>query len=60
MGRHRGNTKRIHEGKCEFCGAGVGEYVKICSNCMQKQKLIRKMQQMIRDTFERVKKDVNG
>lgn len=51
MGRHRQDpTKRIHKNKCQFCGAGVIENKNICGNCQTKRKLIRYMQQMIRDT----------
>jgi predicted amidophosphoribosyltransferase len=52
MGRKRGTKKRIHKAVCISCGAGVGEGKTICSNCRVRQKLIRTMQQMIRDTKE--------
>lgn len=50
----------MEKGYCEYCGTHVGEPNKICKDCRIKLKLIRQIQQMIKDTFERVKKDVNG
>lgn len=52
MGAKRGVKKRIHKAVCISCGAGVGEGITICSNCRYRQKLIRELQQMIRDTKE--------
>jgi predicted amidophosphoribosyltransferase len=52
MGRARGKTKRIHKAVCQYCGAGVGDGKTICSHCRERQKLIKQMQQMIKDTKE--------
>lgn len=41
--------------KCEYCG-NESKY-KICGTCCVKLKLIRFLQQMVRDTFERCKND---
>ena len=43
-------------GRCKYCGAKVSKGNDICTQCYTKRRLIRKLQQMIRDTFERVKK----
>jgi hypothetical protein len=59
MGRHKGEVERIHTATCEWCGCGVIEGHTTCSGCRIKLKLIREIQQMIRDTFERVRKDGN-
>ena len=42
--------------KCEYCGINVGNTNHICKDCRIKLRLVRKLQQMIRDTFEKVRK----
>lgn len=49
-----------YTGNCEYCGSKVDKNQKICPDCRIKLRLVRQIQQMIKDTFERVKKDVNG
>lgn len=47
------------EYRCKYCGTtSVAKYASICANCSVKLRLVRKMQQMIRDTAERGKRNV--
>lgn len=43
-------------GRCKYCGNKAQNNGFICSECRVKLKLVRKMQQMIKDTFERVRR----
>jgi predicted ATP-dependent serine protease len=38
--------------KCKYCGTDTPKYSDICSNCRTKLILVRKLLQMVRDTFE--------
>ena len=38
--------------KCKYCGSTVGS-AKICTNCYEKLRLIRKLLKMVRDTYEK-------
>ena len=38
--------------KCKYCGAIVNGQGFICSNCIRKRPLVRKLLQMVRDTYE--------
>lgn len=38
--------------KCKYCGSNVIKGKDICNNCYQKEPLIRKLLQMVNDTFE--------
>ena len=37
---------------CKYCGTTVGS-AKICTNCYDKIRLIRKLLKMVRDTYEK-------
>lgn len=38
--------------KCKYCGSTVGS-AKICTNCYEKLRLIRKLLKTVRDTYEK-------
>lgn len=46
-----------YTGNCEYCGIRVDKNQKICGDCRIKLRLVRQLQQMIRDTFERVREN---
>ena len=48
----------MEKGKCVYCGMELPKGIHICSECSKKRKLVRTLQQMVRDTFERVRKGV--
>ena len=38
--------------KCKYCGAKIKGQGYICGNCMHKRPLVRKLLQMVKDTYE--------
>lgn len=50
------------EYRCRYCGAKVGQYMTICGECSKKLKLVRQLQQLLREmkkpkqtNYERIK-----